>query len=501
MATDARRTVWVFGDQLHRSIGALGSATPGDARILLVTSTAKVGGRPWHRQRLHLYLAAMRRFAIELRAEGFKVDEVTAPTFRAGLADHVARCSPTEVVATEPNSLAARRLLADLGVRTVRSDQFLCHPDDFAEWAATRPGRLRMEDFYRWQRSRLGVLVAPDGEPEGGRWNYDAENRDPPPKDGRAWPAAPPFPLDDLDREVLAGLPESATGEDPTGLWPTTRAQALERLDAFVRDGLPVFGPHEDAMLAAEWKLAHSVLSSSLNLGLLLPGEVVQAAVDAYERGDAPLAGVEGFVRQVLGWREYVWGLRWLWAEDWTRWNELGADRPLPPLFSGGTTHMACVGNVVDKVGRTAYAHHIERLMVLGNLCLLSGVQPQALVGWMWEQFIDGAEWVMQPNVVGMSLHADGGQMATKPYASGGAYISKMSDHCKGCRYDPKQRTGPDACPFSTLYWDFLARHEERFAPNHRMGNQLGSMRRLKDLDGLRVRAVEVLDLLDAGDL
>ncbi|MFM7063036.1 MAG: cryptochrome/photolyase family protein [Actinomycetes bacterium] len=501
MPADDRRTVWVFGDQLHRRIGALASASPADARVLLVTSAAKLSTRPWHRQRLHLYLTAMARFAHELRAEGFEVDEVTAPTFRKGWEDHVARCRPSEVVATEPNSLAARRLLDDLGVRSVRSNQFLCHPDEFAEWSATRSGRLRMEDFYRWQRTRLDVLVAADGEPEGGRWNFDVDNREPPPKDGRTWPTAPVFPLDDLDRQVLASLPSSAVGADPDGRWPTSRAQALERLDQFVREGLPVFGPHEDAMLAAEWKLAHSVLSSSLNLGLLLPGEVVDAAVDAYHCGAAPLAGVEGFVRQVIGWREYVWGLRWLWADDWTRWNELGADRPLPPLFAGAPTQMACVGNVVDKVDRTAYAHHIERLMVLGNLCLLAGVRPQALVGWMWEQFVDGAEWVMQPNVVGMSLHADGGQMATKPYASGGAYISRMSDHCAGCRYDPKRRTGPDACPFSTLYWDFLARHEERFAPNHRMGNQLGSMRRLKDLDGLRVRATEVLSLLDAGEL
>ncbi|MFM7067995.1 MAG: cryptochrome/photolyase family protein [Actinomycetes bacterium] len=497
----SQRTIWVFGDQLHRGIGALADATPGVDRVLLVTSMSKLSSRPWHRQRVHLYLAAMHRFAVDLRSDGFDVDEVEAATFAAGLAEHRRRFDPSEVVATEPNSLAARALLARLGVATVRSDQFLCHHDDFATWAAERPGRLRMEDFYRWQRTRLGVLVDGDGQPEGGRWNFDDQNREPPPKDGRSWPSSPAFPLDDVDAAVLARMPANAVGASPTGLWPTSRRAALERLEQFIAEGLPVFGPHEDAMLAAEWKLAHSVLSSSLNLGLLLPGEVVDAAVSAYRRGEVPLASAEGFIRQIVGWREYVWGLRWYWHDRWTGWNELQATRPLPPVFTGGGTQMACVANVVAKVDEVAYAHHIERLMVLGNLCLVSGVQPQAVVDWMWERFVDGAEWVMQPNVVGMSLHADGGQMATKPYAAGGAYVSRMSDHCRGCRYDPKRRTGPDACPFTTLYWDFLARHEDRFRTNHRLGNQLGSMRRLSDLDQVRERATEVLALLDSGDL
>jgi len=495
------RTVWVLGDQLSRTLGALGESTTSDTRVLLVTSRAKVAHRPWHRQRLHLYLTAMARLGEELRAEGFEDHEVNAADFRSGLAEHVAQFEPTEVVATEPNSAAARALLTDLGVRFVRSDQFLCHADEFAQWAATRPGRLRMEDFYRWQRVRLGVLVDAAGQPEGGRWNLDAENREPPPKDGRTWPEVALAELDEIDERVLRSLPDSATGSDPIGWWPTCRADAIKRLEQFIAEGLPRFGPHEDAMLASEWKLAHSVLSSSLNLGLLHPQEVVDAAVAAYESGTAELASVEGFIRQIIGWREYVWGLRWLWGDDWLSWNELEAHRNLPPALTGAGTEMACVANVVAKVDSHAYAHHIERLMVLGNLCLLAGVAPQQLVDWMWEQFIDGAEWVMQPNVVGMSLHADGGRMATKPYAAGGAYLSRMSDHCKGCRYNPKLRTGPDACPFTTLYWDFIARHEERFAPNHRMGNQLGTMRRLKDLPEVRARAQEVLTLLDSGHL
>ncbi|MFZ4519710.1 MAG: cryptochrome/photolyase family protein [Microthrixaceae bacterium] len=498
------RTVWVLGDQLHRRLGALGAASPATHRVLMVRSAAKVTSRRWHRQRVHLYLAAMERLADELRDEGFEVDLRDAPTFRAGVTAHVERFGPDAVEVTEPNSRAARRLAAELGCTVVRSDQFLCHHEDFAAWAATRPGRLRMEDFYRWQRVRLDVLM--DGDtPCGGVWNLDADNRQPPPKDGRTWPDAPVFGLDDLDARVAEGLPDDLVGAAPVGLWPTSRAQALERLEVFIDQGLPRFGPHEDAMLAAEWKLAHSVLSSSMNLGLLHPSEVVEAAEVAYRDGRVPLASAEGFIRQVIGWREYVWGLWWLWESEWDGWNELGATRPLPPAFTHPdperATHMACVANVLGHVEDHAYAHHIERLMVLGNLCLLAGVRPGELNDWMWERFVDGAEWVMSPNVVGMTLHADGGRMATKPYAAGGAYLKRMSDHCRGCRYDPGRRTGDDACPFTTLYWDFLARHEERFRSNGRMRNQMAGLRRLSDVPEVRARATEVLARLDAGSL
>jgi len=449
-------------------------------------------------------LSAAAHFAAELRDRGFTVDERTAPTLAEGLAAHRAERAPVEVVATEANSPAGRRLQERCGVRTLRSTQFLCHPDEFAEWASSRSGRLRMEDFYRHQRIRHDVLVDGD-EPVGGSWNLDAENREPPPKDGRSWPRVPPIELDDIDHRVISSLPESCVGAPPDGRWPVTRAQAVARLEAFIDEGLPVFGPHEDAMLAAEWKLAHSALSSSLNLGLLRPMEVVRAAEAAHRDGRVPLASAEGFIRQVLGWREYVWGLSWYWADGpdggWGAWNGLDAIRDLPPVFTDGATHMACVASAWGHVDDHAYAHHIERLMVLGNLCLLAGVRPDQLVRWMWERFVDGAEWVMLPNVVGMSQHADGGRMATKPYASGGAYIHRMSDHCRGCAYDPKRRTGDDACPFTTLYWDFLARNEDRLRGNHRISTQLGGMRRLADLEQTRERAREVLGLLDSGEL
>ncbi len=497
--TGSKPTVWVFGDQLNLEIASLAGRSPGACRILLVESRAKLESKPWHIQRAHLVASAMAHFAAELEARGFDVDHRQAPSLAAGLRSHCEQFEVQHVVAMEPMSWDGRLMLARLGVDTVANNQFLCHYEDFAAWAEGRKS-LKMEDFYRWQRTRLDVLMD-DGVPGGGRWNHDSDNREPPPTDGRPWPAITRFPLDAIDREVLGRLPE-CWGAAPEGTWPVTRQQALHRLEEFITWGLETFGPHEDAMLAAEWKLAHSGLSSSLNLGLLWPSEVIEAAEVAYRAGAAPINSAEGFIRQVLGWREYVWGMYWLNMPDYRNQNRLAAHRPLPPAFTGeAPTEMACVASVVAHIHDHAYAHHIERLMVLGNLALTAGVDPQAMTEWMWGSFIDGAEWVMVPNVIGMALHADAGLMATKPYASGGAYINRMSDHCRGCRYNPKKRTGEDACPFTTLYWDFLARNEEAFASNHRMGRQLAGMRRLSDLDAVRAHATDVLAALDTGTL
>ncbi len=492
----------MLGDQLRRDVGPLRDRLPGEVRVLLVESTAKAASKPWHRQRLHLVLASMRRFALELRAEGFDVDLRVAPTLPAGLEEHRREHRPETVLAMSPMSWDGRRMLAAAGVDVVPNEQFLCGEDDFARWMAGRPSP-RMEDFYRWQRRRLDVLM--DGpDPVGGRWNFDAENREPPPKDGRGWPEPVVDPLDDLDREVMADIEQrcpAAFGAPPDGTWATDRAGALRRLQQFVTEVLPLFGPHEDAVVRAEWKMAHSTLSPYLNLGLLDPGEVVAAAEAELRAGRVPLASAEGFIRQVIGWREYVWGLYWQWMPTYRDENGLAADQPLPPAFTGAHTDMACVGHTVEALRARGWVHHIERLMVLGNLSLTAGVRPQELVEWMWAGFVDGAEWVMLPNVIGMALHADGGRMATKPYASGGAYLKRMTDHCGGCRFDPGKRVGDDACPFTTLYWDFLARNEEALRGNHRLGNQLASMRRLKDLPAVRERAVEVRGRLAAGTL
>jgi len=492
-------TIWVFGDQLNRSLGPLATATPGSARVLFVESRRGLEAKHWHRQRAHLVICSMRRFAAELVDEGFAVDYRRAPTLSLGLAEHRNEHSPSRVVATEPNSFDARALLTRLGVTMMRSTQFLCHHDEFATWAQSRRS-LKMEDFYRWQRVRLGYLM--DGsEPAGGRWNFDADNRERPPRDGRAWPEPIRSPLDDVDRAVLDELPSSCWGADPDGNWATSRSEALLRLQHAVREVLPVFGPHEDAMLSGSWHLAHTLLSPYLNLGLLLPGEVCDAVDGAYRRGEVPIASAEGFIRQVIGWREYVWCRYWQWMPGYRSENALDAHRALPPVFRGAPTQMRCVGQVVGQVHDHAYTHHIQRLMVLGNLALLAGVAPTALTEWMWAAFIDSAEWVMLPNVVGMALHADGGRMATKPYAAGGAFIDKMSDYCRTCRYDRRRRTGPDACPFTTLYWDFLDRHRDRFQRNARVARQVSAAGRLDDLAEVRVRAREVLAQLDAGTL
>jgi deoxyribodipyrimidine photolyase-related protein len=490
----------VLGDQLHRELGALRDATPGSHRVLMIESRTKLTGKRWHRQRAHFVLASMRRFADELRESGFDVDYRRADSLRSGLTDHVAEFAPTDVIATEPASWDALALLRDLDVTIVRSNQFLCHYDEFAEWASGRK-QLKMEDFYRWHRRRLGYLMDGD-EPITGRWNYDDENRQRPPKNESPWPEPPRSPLDEVDRAVLADLPLDGWGAEPDGTWATSRAGALDRLRHFVDEVLPMFGPHEDAMVERSWHLAHSVLSPYLNVGLLLPGEVCDAVQAAFDEGLIPIASAEGFIRQVIGWREYVWGVYWLWMPGYRDRNALGADRPVPPVFRGAaSTDMNCVSNCMSTLHDRAYNHHIQRLMVLGNLALLHGVDPWEMTEWMWSSFVDGAEWVMLPNVIGMSQWADGGMMATKPYAAGGNYIDTMSDYCRSCHYDRRRRVGDDACPFTTLYWDFLARHHDLLVKNPRMARQVRASEQLADLAAVRERAIEVRRRLDDGTL
>ncbi len=494
-----RETVWVLGDQLSRAGGALRDGAPGRTTVLLVESAGIVGARRWHRQRLHVVLAAMRRFADDLVEDGFDVDHRSAPTLAEGLRAHVAERRPDVVCLAEPTSWSARRTAERLGCRVARDDRFLCHYEEFGAWARGR-ATVRLGDFYREQRRRHGYLMDGD-EPAGGRWSFDAENRQRPPREAVDWPRPPIVPLDELDREILARLPATAWGHDPTGLWPTTREHALALLDHVVEDVLPGFGPYQDAMLSGEWRLRHTLLSSSLNLGLLHPREVCDRIEIAYREGRAPLASAEGLLRQVLGWREFVWGVYWLWMPAYREENALSAGRPLPPVFRGAPTRMRCVGDALDGVRARAYAHHIQRLMVLGNLCLLAGVSPTELVEWMHGSFVDGAEWVMLPNVIGMALYADGGRVATKPYAASGSYIDRMSDSCRSCAYRPRARTGDDACPFTTLYWDFLARERGRLAGNHRVARQVRALDRLADLDAVRARAQVVLGRLDEGAL
>jgi deoxyribodipyrimidine photolyase-related protein len=493
------RTVWVLGDQLNRRIGALAGADPATDRVLLIESTSMLSGRPYHRQRLHLVLAAMRRFAGELRNAGFLVDYRKADSLARGLSDHRREYDPDEIVVTEPNGRAVDRLARRQDLRMVTSNQFLCHRDEFARWAEGRR-QVRLEDFYRYQRRRLGYLMD-DEDPAGGRWNFDHDNRQPPPSDGGDWPDPMSSRLDDIDRDVLSELPDGLPGAEPVGWWATSRRSALARLRHFIDEVLPAFGPHEDAMLADNWHLAHSLLSPSLNLGLLLPAEVCDAVEQAYRAGRVPINSAEGFIRQVIGWREFVWGLYWLWPEHELE-NVLGHNRSLPPAFEGtARTELRCLQVTLDGVEERGWVHHIQRLMVLGNIANLYGVEPMLLLRWMRERFVDAADWVMVANVIGMGLWADGGRMATKPYISGGAYLNRMSDYCRRCRFQPSSRSGDDACPLTVWYWDYLARHRELLSQNHRMARQYGTLDRLGDLPALRRTAADLISRFGRGEL
>jgi deoxyribodipyrimidine photolyase-related protein len=490
-------TAWVLGDQLSHANPALEGAD----RVLLVESEAKLRAGRWHRQKLHLVLSAMRHFAAELEERGVEVDHRRSESLAAGLREHVAAHGPDRVLLLRPTSRAGLAALGGLdGVEIVDRSLFLTHPDEFTNWVGDRR-RLRMEDFYRWQRRRLGVLM--DGEePVGGRWNFDSENRERPPRDTR--PPRPYLPREDaIDERVRADLDAMGLdtfGEDGPRMWPATHDQALRSLHRFVEQRLPDFGRWQDAMLQGEQLMWHGHMSAAMNLGLLDPMACVEAAVGALEEGHAPLNAVEGFVRQVIGWREYVWGTYWHFGDRWPTDNELEAGAALPPAYWGERTDMACISDAVDGLQRTAYAHHIQRLMLFGNLAMLLGVEPRQVFDWFHESFVDGYEWVMAPNVLAMALWADGGRMFTKPYAAGGRYVDRMSDLCGDCRYDPTQRTGEEACPFSTLYWDFMDRHRDRFAGIRRLRNPLRTLESFDpdELAELRRRGRALRDRFDA---
>lgn len=489
-----QRLLYLPFDQLHRDYGALKSADPDVDLIAMVESNQMISGRNWHPVRLHFLISAARHFAAALQSEGFTVDYRKAPTLIAGLKSIQSDHGQLPVICTEPSSYRQHQLLQSLGASFVANDFFLTPRPLFEEWAATQKKYL-METFYRSQRIRLGVLVT-DGQPTGGSWNYDKENRLPPPKKYEG----PPYlehPQDAVDKQVAKEL-----GYLPATTWATTRAGALAQLRNFIDHHFAEFGPLEDAMTTDNWALHHSLLSPYLNNGLLHPQEVVDAAITAFNAGEIPIESCEGFIRQLIGWREYVNGMYWHLGPDYRDSNHLNATRPLLPLFTDpDKTSMNCIKQTVTDIQSRAWVHHIPRLMLLSNLALITGTNPQQFLDWMREMFIDAADWVMVPNVIGMGVYADGGQLMTKPYAAGGAYISRMSNYCKGCDYNPKLRTGETACPFTTLYWDFLDRHREQFAGNHRMRQQLFGLDRLTDLPELRVRAQEVLSGLDQGGI
>jgi deoxyribodipyrimidine photolyase-related protein len=451
-------------------------ATPRDGRILMADSLGKGSALPYHRKKLVLVLSALRHFRDELRAQGFEVDHRAAPSYADAIVAHAAEHRPSEVVVQQPaewgiaQSLAQETLgarLAEHGVKLTLADdrRFLTPRAEFARWANGRK-LLRMEDFYRWQRRRLGVLVDGNGDPLGGTWNLDRANRE----SARALkahgvpPAPRAFPPDTLTRKVIAlvdTMPDH-WGDTQDFDLPVTRAEALTALDDFLDHRLAAFGPYEDAMLRGEAYLYHSRLSAALNIGLLHPREIVDAVIARHlprrANPDAPpLQSVEGFIRQIIGWREYVNGLYWLHMPAYRERNYFGFTRPLPQAYwHPEQTDLVCLADSVRMVRDTAYAHHIHRLMILCNFATLAGVNPLRLSEWFWAGFADAFEWVELPNVVGMGTFGDGGLLGSKPYVSSAAYVNRMSDYCGQCRFDPKARTGDRACPFNYMYWTFL---------------------------------------------
>lgn len=495
---------WLFGDQLGPHF--LDDSPDGNEQpVLLIESRKVFTRRRFHRQKAHLVLSAMRHRAQELgdRCSYVKADTygevLDEPPSRLGRAPRFEVCHPT--------SWGARDFVenrADVAVLPARG--YATSMADFAEWVGGSDGRgrsrLLMEDFYRDARKRLEVLM--DGSrPTGGRWNFDEENREPPPRRRRS--ASDPEPLtlgvpdpwwaseDEIDEEVRADLDRwekdgdvGFVGRDGPRIFPATTDQATTALHRFIDHRLPTFGRWEDAMLAGDPWMSHSLLSSSFNLGLLDPLDAVHAAEQAHRSGAAPLAAVEGFVRQLIGWRDWMWHLYWHSGRDWSRRNALRARRGLPDWFAdldADAVEARCLSSILGEVRDHAWVHHIPRLMVLGNYAMQRGWNPAEVTDWFHTVFVDGYAWVMVANVIGMSQYADGGRIVTKPYAGGGAYIDRMSDYCGGCRYSPKVRVGENACPFTAGYWWFLNRHREAFAGNRRLLQPLRGLDRLSDLD------------------
>ena len=487
-----KRIIYIPFDHLHRKFGALKDADPKTDVIAFVESARMTTGRNWHTERLFFLISSARHFAKSLEDEGFTVEYVEAQSTVDGLKTIQKKHKDLPITCAEPSSFRQYDQLKEFGVTFVPNDFFLTPRDLFIQWASEQKNYL-MENFYRRQRTRLNILME-GKDPVGGAWNFDKENRLPPPKKYEG-PAYLEHKRDEIDQEVANEL-----GHTMTTTWATTRKGALAQMSNFFTNHFAEFGPLEDAMTTDNWALHHSLLSPYINNNLIHPSEVIHAAVKAFNSGSVPIESAEGFIRQIIGWREYVNGMYWFLGPDYRENNQLHATRKLLPLFSDpDKTQMNCIKETVTDIQNRAWVHHIPRLMLLSNLALVTGTNPQAFLDWMREVFIDASEWVMVPNVIGMGVHADGGQMMTKPYAAGGAYISRMSNYCKPCAYNPKLRTGETACPFTTLYWDFLDRHKETFAKNHRMSQQVFGLNRLSDLPELRERAQEVLEGLEKG--
>ena len=493
---DIRSLIIVLGDQLDRHSSAFDDFDAAED-VVWMAEVAEESTHVWSaKQRIAVFLAAMRHFAESLSADGVRVDYRRLEDAETGssLAQELARAirslGPQRLVMCAPGDWRVDQSIRSVAQQSglpldVREDRhFFCTVQDFAAHAKSRKP-LRLEYFYREMRERHNVLMH-QGKPVGGQWNFDADNRE---SFGKAGPGELPpalrFEPDDITRELI-DLVNKRFADHPGTLddfgWPVTRGDALRALNAFVKARLPSFGRYQDALWPGEPWLYHSLLSASLNLKLLTTHEVVRAAEAAYHAGDASLSSVEGFVRQIIGWREYVRGIYWTRMPTYLDFNALDAQEDLPDWYWTGKTDMACLHDAIEQTLKQGYAHHIQRLMVTGLYALMLGVQPKQVHGWYLAVYVDAVEWVELPNTLGMSQYADGGLMGSKPYIATGKYIERMGGKlCSGCRYDPALRDGDRACPFTTLYWDFLMRHEERLAKHPRMSLQVKNIARLSD--------------------
>ena len=500
MAT--RHLILILGDQLSLDNPALQGFDRLRDRILMVEAAGE-GAHVWsHKARIAVFLAAMRHFAGALRSRDWPVEYWALGEHAHGRlceawAAAIARFQPDKVIVCEPGEWRLEQDLHALekatGVPVVQREDthFLISRADFTRWAAGRRSLL-METFYRMMRLQTGVLMH-GKEPEGGAWNYDHDNRGTFGKAGPGEVPAPPrFAPDALTAQVLAVV-ERYFPEHPGSLahfnWPVNREQALVALESFIERRLPLFGAYQDAMWSGEPFLYHALIACALNLKLLAPREVIDAALAAYKTQTVPLAAAEGFIRQILGWREFVRGVYWLDMPALQRANHFAHEMPLPAWYWTGKTNMNCMRQCLGQTLEHGYAHHIQRLMVTGNFALLAGVLPQAVCDWYLAVYVDAVEWVELPNTAGMALYANGGRFTSKPYAASGAYIKRMSNYCGQCSYRPEIKTGPKACPMTTFYWDFLDRNEKKLSGNNRALLMLRNLGKISEDDRQLLRA------------
>lgn len=473
--------ILVLGDQLSPNLSSLKKGDKKTDRILMVEVTEEAIYVPHHKKKIAFLFSSMRHFAAQLRAGGWQVDYVALdnPENTGSFTGEVKRAAaihqPEQIFVTEPgewrvlNAISSWSDDLSIPVNILPDDRFIATHDEFQNWVSGRK-QLRMEYFYREMRRKTGLLMEGD-QPEGGKWNYDQENRKPASGD-LFMPTVKRFEPDEITRDVLRlvdGHFPNHFGELEPFWFAVTADDAETVLEHFLKEALPRFGDYQDAMLTGEPFLYHSLLSFYINTGLLDPLHVCRRVEAAYYGGEAPLNAAEGYIRQIVGWREYVRGIYWLKMPEYVNSNFFENTRPLPDFYWTGETDMACMHAVIEQTKKEAYAHHIQRLMVTGNFALMAGIDPHQVHEWYLAVYADAYEWVELPNTLGMSQFADGGLLGSKPYSSSGNYINKMSDYCKTCRYDVKQKTGENACPFNSLYWDFLVRNEEKLKSNHRL--------------------------------